>query len=465
MRAFGYRVVDQLVQHFIHLRDDPVTHKRTPADMQRRLREPAPEQGMAPEAVLGQVTRDVFESVSRTHHPRFFAYVPAPSNFVSVMADALAAGYNVFAGHWLAGSGAAEAERVTIDWLCRLCGLPETAGGLFVSGGSMANLTAIATARVVHLGEHSPDAVLYCSDQTHSSLQKGMRVLGFHPDQTRSIPTDDDFRLVAPALTAQIARDRAAGRRPFCVVANAGTTSTGAVDPLVAVSEVCRAEGLWMHIDGAYGAAAVLCDEGRRALDGLHLADSITIDPHKWWFQPFEIGGLLVREPQYLRQAFSVRAGYLKETYAGDEEINYYDHGVQLTRGFRALKLWMSIKVFGLAAFREAVAGGFRQARFAESLLRDDAAWEIVTPAQLGIVTFRYRSPGLDADAVDAVTRGIVDRMLVEAFAMVTSTELLGRSVLRLCPIHPETTEDDIRETIALLKHFGEVEATALAGV
>jgi len=354
MRALGYRVIDMLVEHFETLPEKPVTRKADRASLEGRLRETLPEQGTDPLAVLDQVERDVFENIMHLDHPRFFAFVPSPSNFVGVMAEALAAGFNVFAGTWLEASGPAQIELVTVDWLRSACGLPVSAGGLFVSGGSMANITALAVARHRVLDDQIPGAVVYCSDQTHSSIERGLWVLGFGRHQLRKVPSDDRFRLDLSALRSAVEADRAAGRVPFCVVANAGTTNTGAVDPLPELADYCDREGLWLHVDGAYGAAAVLCKRGHATLEGLGRADSLSLDPHKWLFQPYEIGCVLVRDERWLRETFHILPEYLIDIEGQAGEVNFCDRGIQLTRGFRALKLWMSFKVFGQAGFEAA---------------------------------------------------------------------------------------------------------------
>jgi glutamate/tyrosine decarboxylase-like PLP-dependent enzyme len=329
-----------------------------------------------------------------------------------------------------------------------------------VSGGSMANLCAVATAREAILGGPDERGTLYCSDQTHSSLAKGVRLIGFRREQRRTVPTDDALRLSLPALERMIAEDRAAGRRPFCVVANGGTTNTGAVDPLGELAALCAREGMWLHVDGAYGAAAVITDRGRAALEGLHLAHSITLDPHKWLFQPYELGCLLVRDASHLRDAFELahddHADYLADvTRHIQGEVNFYEMGPQLTRSFKALKLWLSLRTFGLDAFRRAIEVGLDMAVEADRLLRADARWEIVTPAQMGVVTFRWRGNGSLAPArVDAITAQVVDAMRHDGYALVMSTVLLGRPAFRICPIHPGTNADEIAETIRRLTRF-----------
>lgn len=460
MRQLGYRVVDEIIAHLETQRSQHISVVRPHASLTETLgafgEDPVPAS-----AVMDMVCNEVLSAISQVDHPRFFAFVPGAGNFVGTMADTLAAGFNVFAGHWLAGSGPAAVELQTIEWLCRACGLPETAGGLFVSGGSMANLTALAAARRIVLGGPDASAVAYCSNQTHSSLAKGLRVIGFRPDQVRTVDADGDLRLSISALNKAIEEDRAAGRRPFCVIANAGTTNTGAVDPLGAIADVCAQNKMWMHVDGAYGAAAVLTSRGAAELAGMDRADSITLDPHKWLFQPFEIGCVLVRDLRHLHAAFTVHVDdhgeYLEDIgRVSGEEILFYEHGVQLTRSFRALKLWMTLRVFGVRAMREAIACGIELAEKTEAELRADGRFEVVTPAQLGIVTFAPPIDGMSPEEADAWVQRIVDASLKDGFAMVTSTAVFDRQVLRMCTINPKTTIDDVRQTIDVLANVAE---------
>lgn len=456
MRQLGYRVVDQLVEHFEHLASKPVMWVSPRSELETKLREPLPEQPAPLDSLLEQLQRDVWSNIGNIQHPRFFAFIPSPSNFVSVMADALAAGFNPFAGNWLEGSGTSQIELVTIDWLREMLGMPETAGGLFVSGGSMANLTALITARRAKLDNRSENAVVYFSDQTHNSIEKALRILGLRREQMRKLPSDDAFRLQIELLRRAVAEDRAAGRRPFCVIANAGTTNTGAVDPLNELADLCAQEELWLHVDGAYGAAACLSERGKRLLAGIERADSISLDPHKWLFQPFEIGCVLVRDARLLKKTFHTMAEYLEDTKRlEEEEINYYDYGVQLTRGFRALKLWLSIKTFGAAAFREAINYGFELAEFAEGVLRQSDCWRIVTPATMGMVTFCFVAEGCSEDEINEIHRRMVEMMSEDGFAFANSTSLRGQTVMRLCTINPRTTEDDVRATIEQVERFG----------
>lgn len=445
MRAMGYQMIDMLVEHLATLKEQKVGAKASVSEILENLSERPPEEGMPYHSLLEQLQRDIFPRTMHVNHPRFFGFVPGPGNYVSVMAEALAAGYNVFAGTWLGGSAAEAIEIVTIDWLRQICGFGESCKGLFVSGGTMANLTALAVGRRVILNDEPRNAVVYLSDQAHSSLKKALGVLGFFSHHVRCLQADEHYRLAPNDVTQAVAADRSAGKRPFCVIASAGTTNTGAIDPLPGLRTICDQEKMWLHVDGAYGAPAVLCDQGRALLSGLSLADSLSIDPHKWLFQSFEIGCVLVREGEQLRNTFRTTPDYLQDVHRNEEELNFTDLGIQLTRSFRALKLWLSFKVFGIDVFRKAIARSFSLAEFAESRLRKMPHWEVVSPAQMAIVCFRYRNTD------DAVHSSVVDAMLEDGFALVTSTVLQGRTVLRMCTINPETTESDVEQTLEKL--------------
>lgn len=447
MRRLGYRVVDLLVQHFAGMRDAPVGAKGDPGQLMALFSGAPSEAPTDPHELLAQLEKEVFPNNLHVDHPRFFAFVPGPGNFVSTMADALASGFNVFNGTWLGGSAAAALELTVIDWFRRFCGFPETAGGLFVSGGSVANLTALHAARRRKLGDQIQGATIYFSDQTHYSIERALRVIGFVPEQSRKIPSNERYQLPLESLRAEIRADRSRGLRPFCVVANAGTTNTGAVDPLSDLADVCVEENLWLHADGAYGAAAVICERGREKLAGLERVDSLSLDPHKWLFQPFECGCVLVRDAAHLKAAFQLMPEYMRDVHRNTAETNPADYGIQLTRGFRALKVWLSMNTFGMAAFRDAVTRGFELAEFAEKELRRRQNCEILSPAEMGIVAFRF---GMG----DELQTKLVELMLRDGFAFLTSTTLKGKTALRLCTINPRTTEADIVQTIDRLEKF-----------
>jgi aromatic-L-amino-acid decarboxylase len=468
-RRLGHEMVDRLIAYQKQLPELPVVRVGKGEDLRSALWESLPANPRDPDAVLRRIEKEVFAASNHETHPRFFAFIPGPSNFVGALADFFRAGYNIFAGSWLEGSGPAMVEMVTLDWIRQLAGYPESAAGIFLSGGSLANLSALVTARDAKLTPAQfLTAVAYGSDQVHSSVSRAMRILGFQKEQLRRLPCDAEFRLRPDALEAAIAADRAAGRVPFCVIANAGTTNTGAIDPLGPIADVCAREKVWLHADGAYGAAALFSKKGRTALRGIACADSFSLDPHKWLFQPFDCALLMVRERRWLKHAFHVRedeAEYLQDARGGVTEINLWDYSPELTRPFRALKVWMSLQVFGAEAFAAAIDRTMQLAEFAEHELRANPDWEITSPAQMAVITFRYapeemrrraKTESQTARYIDTLNRAIASQMQEEAFALVLSTELRGQTVLRLCTINPRTTEEDIAKTIAALKRCAE---------
>ncbi len=458
MRQAGYQAVDLVVEHLANLESKPVTRRATREEMETLFREPLPENGSPTAEVLAKLEEDFCTNIMHLDHPRFFAFVSSPGNFVGALADFVASGFNVFAGTWLESSAAAEIEMVTIDWLKELAGFPAEASGLFVSGGSMANLTALAVAREARLKNDFSNAVVYCSEQTHSSIDRGVKVLGFAPNQLKKLPVDEHFRLRSGALKTAVKKDREQGKKPFCVIANIGTTNTGAVDPLSEIAEICRAENLWLHGDGAYGAAALLSPKFERLFEGVSELDSLTLDPHKWLFQPYSAGCVLVREGDLLRKTFDVSPEYLKDAGGRDDEVNFFERGVELTRGFRALKLWASFKVFGAQAFREAIEHGVDLAEYAEKFLRSLPSWQVCSSAQLGVITFRFKPAELNENEANAVNASLIPKIIDDGFAMLSTTILNGKILLRMCIINPRTTERDIADTILRLERMAKSE-------
>ncbi|WP_232660287.1 pyridoxal phosphate-dependent decarboxylase family protein [Pseudonocardia sp. TRM90224] len=446
MRALGYQAVDSVVEHLTTMPTRAVGRPPDPAELARRFDPALPAGGSDPAELLTRTIDDLMATIVHTDHPRFLAYVPGPSNYISALADFLAAGLNVFAGQGLVAAGPAVIERITVDWLRQLCGLP-AGGGLFVSGGTMANLVALHAARV----ELGADLAVYITDHTHRSIRKGLRFLGIDDARVRTIALDTAFRMDVRELDRTLAADRRAGTRAQCVIATAGTTGTGAVDPLNDIADACAADAVWLHVDGAYGAAAVLSERQHPLLAGLSRADSIALDPHKWWFQPYEIGCVLVRDPALLTNAFSMEAEYLRETRSESVPLNFYDLGPQLTRSFRALKLWMSVHAFGIDAFRQAVEHGIELAEHAQRVIEAAPEWELVTPAQLAVLTFRPRVPDRSSDEIAQLTRRVAAATLQDGYALVTTTEVDAEPVLRLCTTHPQTTVADIESTLQRL--------------
>jgi glutamate/tyrosine decarboxylase-like PLP-dependent enzyme len=309
-----------------------------------------------------------------------------------------------------------------------------------MSGGSLSNMTALAAART-HLGS----GVAYLSDQTHASIPRALTALGFPTEQVRVLRSDEGLRLTEAAVAEAVRADRRRGLNPQFIIATGGTTNTGAVDELEGLAELAAAEGMWLHVDGAYGAPAALCPAGRAALRGLELADSLVLDPHKWLFAPYDVGCLFVSRPGVLDRAFSMRPEYLADVRPDTAEVNFGDRSLELTRRSRALKLWLMLKVYGAQRVRDAIERCIGLAEHAQRLLESDPGWEVVTPAQLGIVTFARPDWSAEEHAAAAAA------MAAGGYATVTSTVLRDRPALRLCTINPLTTESEVEETLRRL--------------
>jgi glutamate/tyrosine decarboxylase-like PLP-dependent enzyme len=449
MRRMGYQVVDMLVDRIAGLADGPVLQTATREEMEARLGEPAPMLGRDFTGLLTRLEQDVLPYVGHFDHPRFFGYVPGAGTWPAALGDLIAAATNIDAGAWREAAGPSQLELTVLDWFRTWIGYPSEAAGVLVSGGSAANLTAIACAREALIGPMSTRIMAYASDQTHSSVARAARHLGFRPDQIRVLPTDARFQVRPNELAAAMDADVAVGRIPFMVIANAGTTSTGAVDPLDAIARICRERGAWLHVDGAYGAFAILTERGRSALEGLELADSVTLDPHKWLAMPFEVGCLMVRDGATLERAFELHPEYLTDRRAGTPTVNFADRGLQLTRASRAIKVWLAIQTFGLEAFRDTIDRAIDLTVEAHRRIESDPRLELITPASLGILTFRQRGRADETpDVVDRRNEAIVAMLAAAGDVLLTSTVIGGRYAIRLCVLNHTSGEDDVTHAL-----------------
>jgi glutamate/tyrosine decarboxylase-like PLP-dependent enzyme len=447
-----------LLRHHATLPEQDIGLSGTRAEMESLLREPPPETGRDFAEVLAQFDASVAAYCFRINHPRFLAFIPSAPTFLSVLGDLLCAGTNFFAGVWLEASGASQVELLVLDWFKEFLGLPATASGILTSGGSEANLTALLVAREPLSFEERGRAVLYLTEQRHWSVDRAAKVIGLRPDQLRPIAADAEFRLPASALRRVVAEDRAAGRLPWAVIANAGATNTGTVDPLLPLAEVCRDEQLWLHVDAAYGWAAALVPDERAALDGIARADSLTLDAHKWFGQAFEVGCVLISEGRRLTDTFAMRPEYMQDVEPSQDEPNFADRSIALTRRFRALKVWLSVKVLGVGWFRALVERCLRLADFAQALLGQSSVFEILSPRRLSIVCFRYVPHRLrnDDDALNRLNLRLVEGLRVTNRAFISSTRLRGRVALRFCFVNWRTTAGDVEQIVKLLTDIGE---------
>jgi glutamate/tyrosine decarboxylase-like PLP-dependent enzyme len=449
-------VLSWIQRHWATLAEQPVCRTAGRQEMDARLQEPPPEDGQDFDRVFAEFQDQVAPFAFRVTHPRFLAFVPSAPTVWSVLGELLCSGTNFFGGVWLEAAGPSQVELVVLDWFKEFLGYPPGAAGLLTSGGSEANLTALVTARERLAEGERGRAVLYVSEQRHWSVDRAAKVIGLRADQFRPVPVDGRFRCRPEALREAVADDRRAGRLPWAVVANAGATNTGAVDPLEELTRIGRDERLWLHVDAAYGWPAVLTPEGRAACAGLAGADSITLDPHKWFAQAFESGCLLVREGRLLEETFALRPDYLQDVEPGGGAVNFADRGLALTRRFRALKIWLSVKVLGVRWFRELVARSCRLAEFAEVLLERTPGFEVLCTRQLSVVCFRCLPPGSRVgqeaeEEADRLNLALVERLAATGRAFVSSTRLHGRVALRFCFVNWRTTAADVEEVVRLL--------------
>ena len=462
MLELAQRTAELIVERIESLPEESAWEGDFRQELEARLGEDPPENGRPAAEVLEHAARQILPVAARIDHPRFFGFIPSSPTWPGVLADFMVAGYHVNQCTWLTSSGPSQLELVVLDWVRRWVGYPETAGGLFTSGGSAASVDAFVAAR--EEAGHPERATVYMSDQSHSAHLRAARIVGVRPECVRMIPVDRRFRLDMEALARAVADDRTAGFHPIAVCANAGAASTGAIDPLEAMADFCEAEGIWLHVDAAYGGFAMVTEEGKGLLRGIERADSIGLDAHKWFFQPYEAGLLLVKELGALERAFAVKHDVLQDTVWGANHPNFSDRGLQLSRSVRALKVWVSIQTFGMAAFRSAVSRGMELASRAESYVRESPDLEIANPASLGIVCFRVRpaGPDLDEEALNEVNKTVLARVFWDDRAFISSTSLGGTFALRLCIVNHTTTWVDVRETLEAVERFGR---EAVAGV
>jgi glutamate/tyrosine decarboxylase-like PLP-dependent enzyme len=406
------------------------------------------------ETIVQMLEQNVFPYHAREPHPGFLAYVPSCPTFPALLGDWMATGYNFFAGVWPVAAGPNQIEMVVLEWIREWMGLPPGASGLLTSGGSAANMTAVVAARhaAVEKGGDIRKLTVYTTAQAHSSVVRAAWIAGISRDNVRTVEMDERFRMKPDSLRKKVSDDLAAGDQPFMVAASAGTTNTGSVDPIDEIADICRESSLWLHVDAAYAGFAALTEEGRALLGRLERADSITLDPHKWLFVPFECGCLMVREPSRLSDAFRIAPEYLKDVEPGEEEVNFADRGVQLTRYSRALKIWVSVNYFGTSAIAAAIQDAMERARLLESLVAASPDFEILSGAQFGIVCFRAHPAGAAEDQLDDLNERINARVVDGGRFLISSTRLNGHFSLRMCTLGYRTTHDDIRELFSTIQ-------------
>jgi aromatic-L-amino-acid decarboxylase len=445
LRALMETVLERVGAHVDSLPRQPAFHLDGAEALARSLEEPLPESGTPFEELLGLLFDRAIPTSFNTAGPGYLAYIPGGGLLHSAVADFIADAVNRYTGVWLAAPGLVQLETNVLRWFARIVGYGDTALGILTSGGSLANFSAIVTARA-RLGESFLDGTLYASDQAHHSVLKAAALAGFPARNVRIVPSDARFRLRLDALEDMILRDRAAARRPFLLVASAGTTNTGAVDDLAALAAIAEREGVWLHVDAAYGGFFALTQRGRRALSGLQRADSITLDPHKGLFLPYGTGALLVRDPAALATAHATEGAYLPAMRDDGEFVDFCQISPELSRPFRGLRLWLPFKLVGAAAFRAALDEKLDLARLAADELKTIPGLEVVAEPELSTVAFRAAPPGASRASSNELGRRLLEAVNRRKRVYLTGTTVGGQFLLRICVLSFRTHRDRMED-------------------
>ena len=475
IRRVGYRAVDLIVEHLATLPDRPVFSAYPRALGEAMAAAPLPQDGESADEVLSAFARDVLPYPFGNGHPRFYGWVNSPPTPIGIFAEALAAAMNpsVAGGN----HAAVHVERQVVGWMKEMVGFPREAMGLLVSGASAGTLTALAVARHVALARagrnvreeglqsNGAPLVVYKGAEGHGCSQKAVELLGIGSANLRVVESDDALRIAPASLDAALRADRSAGRLPMAVVVSAGTVNTGVIDPIDTIADICQEHGVWLHVDGAYGAPAILTAQYREELQPIARADSLAVDPHKWMYVPVEASVVLVRDARAMRDTFSLVPPYLR--IDGDEHGVlgppwFSEFGIQQTRGFRALKVWMSLKYHGVAGYRRLIEHDLALADYLATILGQTDDFECLEPRGLSIVCFRYAPATLRGDepALDALNRGALSQMQLGGEAFVSGTMIRGKFWLRACIVNHRASEEDIHAMVDVVRRTAELEAT-----
>ncbi len=464
MRSLVDQAMEHIVAHIESLPSQPVSANDGGLELARSLVEPLPELGTSFSDLLEHLFEEVVPCSYNTASAGYLAYIPSGGLFQSAVADLIADSINRYVTVWLAAPGLVQLEANVVRWLCEIVGYPPAAGGFLTSGGSLANLSAVVTARLEKLPENFSGGTLYVSDQVHHSVLKAARLAGFPARNVRAVPSDERFRVRITALEQQIEADRGEGLQPFLIVANAGATNTGAVDDLAALADIAGRQGLWLHADAAYGGFFMLTERGRVVLKGLSRADSVTLDPHKGLFLPYGNGSLLVRDVEALRRTHAVHADYMPAMQNDVECVDFCEISPELSRDFRGLRAWLPIKMHGIDAFRRNLDEKLDLALWAVEELVTIPGIVVVAEPQLSLLVFRYEPTALSRAALNRLNQDLLSRVNRRQRVLLTGTVLgsgpdrPGDFALRICVLSFRTHRDrmemgleDIRQAVAEL--------------
>jgi aromatic-L-amino-acid/L-tryptophan decarboxylase len=466
IQRVGYLVVDLIADHLSTLPTEPAFVPVPPALAQQFLTTPAPADPVSPDEVLRRFQETIEPYPFGNGHPRFWGWVNSPPAVMGVFADALAAAMNPSCA---GGNHAAiYVERQVIGWFREMLGFPGDSMGLLVSGGSMATMTALAVARHVASGvdvrlhglrDAPAPFAFYLSSEAHSCARKAIELLGFGSASIRTIATGENYRMDVGALEAALEEDLARHVQPIAVIATGGSTNTGAIDDLDAIAAVCHRHRVWLHVDAAYGGPAILSTEYGDQLRSLAKADSVALDPHKWLFVPVEAGLVIVRDADAMRSAFSLVPPYIRQSGSAGEVYGlpwFSEYGFQQTRGFRALKVWMTMQQFGLTGYKAAIEENLALANYLADCIRSAADLDLMAPPSLSVVCFRFLDPTVgNEEAAAALNRALLERLQLGGDAFLTSTELRGRFVLRACIVNYRSTRQDIDRMLKAVRRIG----------
>jgi len=466
MKSLGHRMVDDMVEYLKSVGERPVW-QHAPDEVKEHFKSSVPLESQSPEEIYEEFRTYVLPYPIGNIHPRFWGWVIGTGTVFGAFAEFLASAMNTNTGG-VDYHSANYVEKQVIDWFKELLGFPNTASGLLTSGCSAANLIGLAVARNTKAGfdlrqkgiqADQSKMVLYASDEAHSSVQKAVELLGMGSDSLRLIPVNDAFQIDVQALESLIARDRSDGFKPICVVGTAGTTNTGAVDDLNALADICHENDLWFHVDGAFGAWAVLSPHAKELVRGMERADSLAFDLHKWMYMPYEIACVLVAHEEEHRGAFSLTPHYLshgegRRGMTGGDLPWFSDYGFQLSRGFRALKAWMSIKEHGIRKYGRLIQQNIDQARYLADLIEKTAELELMAPVTLNVVCFRFRRDGMDGSALDGLNRQILVELQERGIAAPSGTTIRSRYVIHIAITNHRSSREDfnllVREAVRI---------------
>jgi aromatic-L-amino-acid decarboxylase len=447
-RRAGHETVDWIAKYLAEVAEMPVLAQTKPGDLLDALPKSAPEQGESFDAILRDFDRVIMPAVTQWNHPRFFAYFSCTGSTPAILAEMLAAALNTNGLHWKTSPAIAELEQRALDWLRQWMGLTDEWFGIVYDTASTSSMHAIVCARELVAPEartegSSNDLVLYTSDQSHSSIEKGAIAVGIGQQNVRKVPSDSEFRMQADALAKMVEEDKRAGKRPFCVVATVGTTSTTSIDPVPLIADTAEKYGMWMHVDCAYAGAAAILPEQRHIMAGVERAHSLVVNAHKWLLTPIGVSGFYTRRPDILKRAFSLNADYLK-TQDDPRAHNLMDYGVPLGHRFRALKLWYVMRYFGRERFETVIRSHIQWAQDFAALVDAHPKFERVAPVPLSVICFRYKGS-------DAENKAIMDKVNESGRVFMATTVLNGKLTLRLAIGNLETTWKDVQEAWDLL--------------